>query len=57
MTYKDPQITQFTGYNLRDEASDAINLGESKGELVFSLFEDSTGKIVPIDPSMLNLVI
>ena len=57
MTYQDPQITQFTRFDKRDEKSEAINLGESKDELVFGLVEDSTDKAVPIDPSMFNLVL
>ena len=57
MKYEDPQITQFTGYNLRDVDSEEINFGESKGQLVFGLFDLATFKYVPIDPTMLNLVI
>ena len=57
VTYQDPQITQFTGYDLRDGTEEEINLGESKGGLVFALVEQSTGNIVPIDPTMLNLVV
>ena len=40
--YQDPQITQFTGFDLRDDKSEEINLGESKGELVFSIVDLTT---------------
>ena len=42
VTYQDPQITQFIGYDIRDEASEEINLGDSKGELVFGLADKAT---------------
>ena len=54
--YQDPKITQFTGHDLRDQKSEEINLDDSKGDLLFGLFDESTQKVVPIDPSMLNLV-
>ena len=57
MNYQDPQITQFTGFDRRDDKSEEINFGESKGELVFGLFSLTTFSIVPIDPTMLSLVI
>ena len=42
VTYQDPQITQFIGYDTRGESSGEINLGESKGELAFSIYEVAT---------------
>ena len=52
--YQDPSVTQYTIYEPRNE-SDAFNLGEAKGSIVFGMHNIEYGNMVTPSPSILTI--
>ena len=52
--YQDPTVTQYTIYEPRNE-NDAINLGETKGSIVFGIHNLKYGVMVTPPPNILTI--
>ena len=51
ITYDNPQITQYTIYESRNDGKE-LNLGENHGEFLFGFFNYLEGGFVAVDPTI-----
>ena len=50
-TYENPQITQYTIYESRNDGKE-LNLGESHSEFLFGFFSFLEGAFIALDPTI-----